>query len=248
VPRLDALIARSTGLSRRQITRLFRAKQIADAHGAVLDDPRLPLQGHDLPRTVIVAGEAVVVRQRFDLLLHKPVGVVTALRDDRHATAYDLLADAPLRTELRAVGRLDKDTSGLLLWTTDGTLLHKLTHPRYGVPRTYHAALAGPFAEPWPGLELDDGHQPEILELAARDADAMHPALVRRCAPAVFATVTITTGRFHEVRRLFAALGTEVLALCRVAFGGIALPPELPPGQWREVDLRATFRGLAPRA
>jgi 16S rRNA pseudouridine516 synthase len=245
---LDALIARSTGLSRRQVMRLFRAKRIADERGVALDDPRVGLHAEDLPRTVIVAGEAVVLRQRADLLLHKPVGVVTALRDDRHATAYDLLAGAPLRSELRPVGRLDKDTSGLLLWTTDGTLLHKLTHPRYAVPRTYHAALAGAFASPPPGLTLDDGHRPEIIELAEREAEAMHPALARPAAAAVFATVTITTGRFHEVRRLFAALGTEVLALSRVGFGSVELPPALPAGAWQEIDLKAIFLGLCPQS
>lgn len=95
MPRLDVLIARSSGLSRRQVTRLFRGKQIADEHGAVLDDPRKQLVAEDLPRTVLVQGSVVVLRSRFELLLHKPVGVVTALRDDRHATAYALLEGAP---------------------------------------------------------------------------------------------------------------------------------------------------------
>ncbi len=247
MPRLDVLIAKNGGLSRRQVTRLFRAKRIADERGVVLDDPRVAVQPGELPRTVLVDGDPIVLRVRFEALLHKPVGVVTALRDDRHATAYDLLADAPLHAELRPVGRLDKDTSGLLLWTTDGTLLHKLTHPRYAVPRTYHVALAGPFAAPTPGLVLDDGHRPDILELAEREAEAMHPGLVRTASARVFATVTITTGRFHEVRRLFAALGSEVVGLCRVRFGEVVLPDALPAGAWEEIDLKTVFRGLAPR-
>ena len=246
MPRLDVLIAKNSGLSRRQVTRLFRAKRIADEHGAVLDDPRLAIQPGELPRTVLVDGDPVVLRVRFDALLHKPVGVVTALRDDRHATAYDLLADAPLHAELRAVGRLDKDTSGLLLWTSDGTLLHKLTHPRYAVHRTYHVALARPFEEPTAELVLDDGHRPEIVELAQCEAEAMHPGLVRPAEARVFATVTITTGRFHEVRRLFAALGSEVVGLCRVAFGGVELPLTLAAGAWEEIDLKERFRGLSP--
>jgi 16S rRNA pseudouridine516 synthase len=246
MPRLDVLIARSSGLSRRQVTRLFRGKHIADEHGRVLDDPRQPLVADDLPRTVLVQGSAVVLRSRFELLLHKPVGVVTALRDDRHATAYALLEGAPLHDDLRAVGRLDKDTSGLLLWTTDGTLLHKLTHPRYALPRTYHAGLAGPFEPPRPELALDDGHRPEIVELAACDEATMHPGLLRSDDTRVFATITITTGRFHEVRRIFAALGTEVVSLCRVAFGGVELPRELEAGAWEEIDLKTRFRGLSP--
>lgn len=249
MPRLDALIAHNTGLSRKQVTRLFRGKRIADAHGKRLDDPRVQLAGDDLPRTVLVDDEPVVLRVRFELLLHKPVGVVTALRDEKHPTAFALLEHAPLHAELRAVGRLDKDTSGLLLWTTDGTLLHKLTHPRYAVPRTYHAALARPFdpTAAIAGLVLDDGHAPEITELRACDADAMHPGLLRTEGVHTFATITITTGRFHEVRRIFAALGSEVLALCRVRFGAIELPEALAPGAWEELDLKAVFRGLSPR-
>jgi 16S rRNA pseudouridine516 synthase len=246
MPRLDALIAKSTGLSRRQVTRLFRARRIAAADGVLLDDPRVTLAGDDLPRTVVVGGEPVVLRTRFDLMLHKPRGVVTALRDARHPTAFELLDDAPMRRDLRAVGRLDKDTTGLLLWTTDGTLLHKLTHPRYAVPRTYHAALARAFDVPPPGLTLDDGHRPDIVELAPRDPAALHPALDRPDHARVFATVTITTGRFHEVRRLFAALGSEVLALARVRFGPLSLPTTLEAGSWESVDLKAAFRGLAP--
>lgn len=144
------------------------------------------------------------------------------------------------------MGRLDKDTSGLLLWTTDGTLLHKLTHPRYALPRTYHVGLAGPFEPPSPELALEDGYRPNIVELAACDEGVMHPGLLRRDDARVFATITITTGRFHEVRRIFASLHTEVVSLCRVGFGGVELPRELEAGAWQELDLKARFRGLAP--
>lgn len=246
MPRLDALIARNSGLSRKQVTRLFRAGRIADEAGQRLDDPRLALTPSELPRRVLVDEQVVVLRVRYDLMLHKPAGVVTALRDARHRTAAQLVADAPLFRDLRAVGRLDKDTVGLLLWTTDGELLHKLTHPRYALPRTYEAALAGPFAAPQPDLVLDDGHAPSIVELKELEPRALHPATPRPEQATVFATITITTGRFHEVRRIFAALGTQVVGLCRVAYGPLGLPAELEPGQWQEVDLKGTFRGLHP--
>ena len=189
-----------------------------------------------------------MLRVRFDLLLHKPVGCVTAHEDARHGTAYELLREAPMFAELRAVGRLDLDTSGLLLWTTDGTAVHKLTHPRYAVPRTYHAGLAGPWQEPTEGLVLDDGHAPRITALVAIAEGDAHPGLRRSPGATHHASITITTGRFHEVRRIFAALGTEVLDLCRVAYGPVTLPADLPAGAWQPLDLAEPFRGLSPVA
>ena len=105
-----------------------------------------------------------------DVALNKPLGCVTALRDPRHPTAYELLRGAPLFGELRPVGRLDLDTSGLLIWSTDGTEIQRLTHPKRAVPRTYQAALAGPFAPLPAKLVLDDGHEPQ--DQRARDAGA----------------------------------------------------------------------------
>jgi 16S rRNA pseudouridine516 synthase len=247
MPRLDAIIAHNLGLSRKQVVRLLRAGRICDESGTRLDDPRLRIVPSDLPRTITIDREPVCLYERYDLILHKPLGVVTALRDDRHPTAYGLLDEAPLRRDLRAVGRLDKDTTGLLLWTTDGTLLHRLTHPRYAVPRVYHVALAGPWDRVPENLVLEDGHRPRIEELLPQPRERMHPGLQAPEDASVFATITVTTGRFHEVRRIFAALRTEVLALCRVRYGTVALPEDLAPGQWRAMDLHAVFRGMHPR-
>ncbi|MBL4687013.1 MAG: rRNA pseudouridine synthase [Nannocystaceae bacterium] len=247
MPRLDVLLARNTGLSRKQVKRLLRAGRLRDAAGQRLDDAALALPPTALPRDVLLDDAPVKLHHRFSLALNKPLGVVTAQRDARHETAYACLHDAPLYRELRGVGRLDKDTSGLLLWTTDGTLLHKLTHPRYGLPRTYHAGLARPFIAPPPDFELDDGHRPVLTTLTRESADAMHPALRRSPNATHFASITIRTGRFHEVRRIFAALQSEVVDLCRVAYGGITLPTDQAAGEWRALDLHAQFRGLSPR-
>jgi 16S rRNA pseudouridine516 synthase len=246
VPRLDALIARNLGLSRREATRLLRAGRVHDPAGQRLDDGRVPCLPSQGPRQVVVDGRPHVLHHRVSVLQHKPLGVVTAHDDPRHPTAYALLGDAPLHRELRAVGRLDLDTSGLLLWTTDGTLLHRLTHPRYGVPREYHVGLAGEFSEPPPDLRLSDGHLPRIAALERRPAASMHPALRRSTHARVHATITLGSGRFHEVRRIFVALGTEVVDLCRVRFGVVELPPGLPAGAHAPIDLHALFRGLDP--
>lgn len=247
MPRLDLLVAKNTPYSRRDVARLFRAGKVRDVAGERLE-PKVGITPSELPKDVVVDGEPIKLRCRYELLLNKPLGVVTAHADRRHPTAYALLRDAPLFDDLRAVGRLDKETSGLLMWTTDGSLLHRLTHPRYAVPRTYHAALARPFERPVEGFTLDDGHAPEIVELTEHPAEAMHPALARPIEAQTYASVTITTGRFHEVRRIFAALGSEVVALARVRFGSVELPHDLPLGEHRAFDLKATFLGLTPRS
>lgn len=246
MPRLDALIARNLGLSRREVTRLLRGGRIHDPAGLRLDDGRVACPPGQGPREVVVDGQPHTLHHRVSMLQHKPLGVVTAHDDLRHPTAYALLRAAPLFRELRAVGRLDLDTSGLLLWTSDGTLLHRLTHPRYGVPREYHVGLAGEFTEPTAALRLSDGHAPRIAALERRTAESMHPALRRSAHAVVHATITLGTGRFHEVRRIFAALGTEVIDLCRVRFGVVELPPTLPAGEHVPIDLHALFRGLDP--
>jgi 16S rRNA pseudouridine516 synthase len=232
--RLADLLARNLGCSRTEARRLLAAGEVTRADGAVLADPRA-----DVPAgtRVIAAGAPLELREAFHALLNKPTGYLTALEDDRHPVAYSLLRDAPLHGELRPVGRLDLDTTGLLLWTTDGTALHRLTHPKRRVPRTYQAALARPFRAPPTDFALEDGHRPDIQQLALIDPDALHPSLARPPEATVWATVTIVGGAYHEVRRIFAALGSHVLALCRVGFGRLDLPRDLAPGAYVPVEI-----------
>jgi 16S rRNA pseudouridine516 synthase len=234
MPRLADLLARNLGCSRTEARRLLAVGEVTSAEGAALDDPRQELPART---RVLVGGEPVELRDAFHALLNKPVGYITALEDDRHPVAYSLLRDAPLYAELRPVGRLDLDTTGLLLWTTDGTALHRLTHPKRRVPRVYQAALARPFREPPGDFTLEDGHRPDIQHLGPLDPAALHPGLARPAEATVFATVTIVGGAYHEVRRIFAALGSHVLALCRVGFGRLALPADLPAGAYVPVEI-----------
>jgi 16S rRNA pseudouridine516 synthase len=250
--RLDALLALNLGCSKTKARDAIAAGRVRGADGAALDDPRADVAATRLPLPVTFDDEPLALVEVAYVLQHKPTGCVTALHDARHATAYALLSDAPLAHELRPVGRLDLDTSGLLLWTTDGAWLQRLTHPKRAVPRTYQAALSGPFrAPPAAGLTLDDGHRPTIADLAPLGRADVHPALVSPGDPGAsqatpeanaettFATITIVGGAYHEVRRIFAALDSHVLALCRVSFGRLALPTDLPAGAWRPVDADA---------
>jgi 16S rRNA pseudouridine516 synthase len=236
--RLDALLALNLGLSKTKARDVLAEGLVLGADGAPLADPRAEIAASSLPLAVTVDGEPLSLVAASYVLQHKPTGVVTALADARHPTAYALLEDAPLFAELRPVGRLDLDTSGLLLWTSEGAWLQRLTHPKHSVPRTYHAALARPFAPPPAvGLTLDDGHRPNLTALATLPREDAHPALAVPGgeAPELFATITIVGGAYHEVRRIFAALGSHVLGLCRVSFGKLALPRDLPAGGWRAI-------------
>ena len=230
--RLDVLLARNAGWSRTAARAVIADGRVQIA-GTVVEDPRREIAPSELPLSVVVDDEELPLHDRVTLALNKPLGCVTALRDPHHPTAYELLREAPLFGELRPVGRLDLDTSGLLIWSTDGTEIQRLTHPKRAVPRTYQAALAGPFAPLPAKLVLDDGHEPKISALAILPRDAAHPSLDVPAETGALATITIIGGAYHEVRRIFAALGSHVLGLCRVSFGDVELPRELAPGEYQ---------------
>lgn len=248
MPRVDRLLARNLSMGRRLATRLFRSGRVCTPDGVPLRDPTLQIRPSELPCEIVIDGHLEVLHARYHILQNKPIGVVTALRDGRHPTVRELLGDIPLVGELRPVGRLDLDVSGLLLWTTEGDLLHRLTHPRYAVPRVYQAALRGPYA-PLPEDEpllLDDGYEPAILGLEALERADAHPSLALPEETQCLATVTVASGQFHEVKRIFAALGSEVIGLCRVAYGSVELPRDLPLGDDLPIDLHAIFADLHP--
>jgi 16S rRNA pseudouridine516 synthase len=233
MPRLDILLARNLGWPRAAARAALPEGRVRDAPGVPFANERADVP---TPLPIVVDDEPVELWDVAYVLQHKPAGYVTALQDARNETAYALLREAPLFDELRPVGRLDLDTSGLLLWTTDGQWLQRLTHPKRAVPRTYHAALAGSFQTPPPNFELDDGHRPTLQALATMTPSEAHVALARPPEATVFATITIVGGAYHEVRRIFAALGSHVHALCRVAYGRLTLPPDLAAGQFRMIQ------------
>jgi 16S rRNA pseudouridine516 synthase len=239
MPSLERLLARNLPCSRKEARRwLYRAG----------DDLPHEIAHNQLPFSISVDGRSIELHDSFHLMLNKPADCVTALHDPIHKTATACIQGAPLLAELRPVGRLDLDTTGLLLWTTDGTWLHRLTHPRTAVPRTYHAALARPFQSLPPDLILRDGHRPSILDLRPLQADEVHPSLLSPDGVSHFANITIAGGAYHEIRRIFAALGSHVLSLCRVSFGTLELPRDLALGQWRPIPTESVARpAFSPR-
>ena len=238
--RLDALLARNLGCSKTAAAALLAAGRVLDEVGQVLADRRRAVDEATLPLPVSVDGARRALVAEAHVLLNKPTGVVTALRDPVHRTAYELVRAAPLHGELRPVGRLDMETTGLLLWTSDGAWVSRLTHPKREVPRTYEAALARPHRPLPHELVLDDGHRPRVQTLTALARDAAHPSLLAPPETAAFATITVVGGAYHEVRRIFAALGSHVLGLCRVGFGRLTLPRGLAMGDFVPIDIRQT--------
>lgn len=207
--------------------------------GRVVRDP-----GHrlDLARArVALDGAPLVAPARVTLLLHKPRGVVTTRSDpEGRPTVFDLLGEAADRPRLVAVGRLDLATSGLLLLTSDGRLADWLTDPRQAIARRYAVTVAGELADEaaarmCAGID-DDGERLRAVGVEIR----------KRSRRETHLRVTLAEGRNREVRRLCAAVGHEVTALRRDAFGGLELG-EVAAGRWRAVgddELRRAFPGV----
>lgn len=227
--RLDRLIAAQLAISRRGASTLIRAGRVT-LDGAIVRRPA----DHVDPDAVDlgVDGEPVAVRREVTLLLHKPAGVLSATHDDHDVTVLGLVPRALRRRGLAPVGRLDRDTTGLLVLTTDGALNHRLTHPGRHVPRVYRAEIVGEAL-------LD---APEST-LAARFAGGIELRDGTRCQPAGFvwrshgvARVTLREGKYHQVKRMVAACGGRVVTLHREAIGDLWLPADLAPGEIREAS------------
>lgn len=226
MPRLDQLLASLGYGSRRQVHDAIAAGQVT-VGGRTADDPGTKVR----PEDVRWAGEALDHPGELLLLLHKPVGLVCSHDEREGASVYGLLPPRWRRRNpvVTSVGRLDKETSGLLLLTDRSALVHRLTSPRHKVPKVYRA-------------ELDRDPPAGTAERWAMGG-WMLPGEREACAPAQLqalgpgrAEVTLTEGRYHQVRRMFAAVGCTVVALHRTQFGPLSLG-DLAPGAWRELTL-----------
>lgn len=238
--RLDRLLANMGYGSRREVQGLVRAGRVTLDGAAVADaDMRLAVTP-DLAERMRVSGARLDPPPGMALMLHKPVGV-TCSHKESGALVYDLLPPRWLAREpaVSTVGRLDKDTSGLLLLTDDGALLHRIISPRQHVAKRYVATLARP-------LDGSEGAVFAAGELMLEGDDKpLAPAVLEPLSP-TRARLTITEGRYHQVRRMFAAVGNHVEALHRDRVGGLELPADLAPGAWRLMgrdEIAAVFAG-----
>jgi 16S rRNA pseudouridine516 synthase len=224
--RLDQLLANLGYCSRRQAREWVEAGRVTVA-GRPVDNFGAKADEAD----VLVDGEPLDHPGSLLLLLHKPVGLVCSHEEREGPNVYSLLPERWRRRNpaVTSIGRLDKDTSGLLLLTDISPLVHRLTSPKHKVPKVYRATLDCDLAP----------------DLAARFASGtlLLDGEKEPCAPAEFkalgpreAELTLTEGRYHQVRRMFAATGSTVLTLHRARFGDLELG-DLPAGQWRELPL-----------
>ena len=216
--RLNRFVARAGALSRR-------AADEAIAAGRVTVDGRVATLGTSVggAEEVRLDGHVLEQEEPVYLLLHKPAGVLTTARDpQRRATVLDLV-DVPQR--VFPVGRLDRDTTGLLLLTNDGDLANRLMHPRHGVEKTYLAEVEG---TPGPGSLR------QLAEGVLLDDGPTAPARVRRLGPHTI-EIVVHEGRKRQVRRMCEAVGHPVRSLHRTSYGGVRLG-SLDPGRWRRLD------------
>jgi 16S rRNA pseudouridine516 synthase len=183
-----------------------------------------------------VEGRDWPVREHALIALHKPAHTECSKKAKHHPSVYALLPAPLLRRDVQAVGRLDEDTTGLLLFTDDGALIHKLTSPKRHVPKLYVVDCAEPVtpaqvAQLLGGVVLHD----DPLPVRAASCEISGERELQ---------LTLTEGKYHQVKRMVAATGNHVVSLRRVAFGALQLPADLAPGQWRWVEAEAIAPGL----
>lgn len=223
--RLDKLLAQSGERTRSEAVAAVRAGLVCVNGSPVRDSGKKVADGD----TVTLSGQVVRNSQYQYYMLHKPAGVLTAARDSRAPTVMELLPEKLSRRKVLPVGRLDKDTTGLLLLTNDGALAHALLAPKSHVWKRYIARVTGclddkdiaAFAE---GLELSDfTARPAELSILRAEADGSEAAVMLR------------EGKFHQVKRMFWECGHEVKSLRRDRFGPLELDEALEPGGFREL-------------
>ena len=222
--RLDKFLSDLGIGSRREVRDWIRAGRVA-LNGAAARSPELKLDPAGC--SVSLDGKALRYQANHYYMMDKPVGVITATEDPTQKTVLDLLPPELQRLGLFPVGRLDKDTSGLLILTNDGDFAHRVTAPKTGVEKRYLAEVdgipdvddVGAFAE---GLVLGDGTKclPAGLE----------------CLGGARCIVTVQEGKYHQVKRMLASRGKPVLSLRRLSIGGLELDETLGPGRIRELD------------
>ena len=222
----------SQGFGTRRLCAGLIENGLVTVRGEVLSEPATEIDVSTWPVAYTVQGQSWDYQQRAYVMLNKPAGYECSHRPGAWPSVYTLLP-APLRQRptpgkvqgVQAVGRLDQDTTGLLLLSDDGAFIHRMNSPRHHVPKVYEVTTKHPLDERQitrlkSGVVLDDDPKP----VAAADAQALGEHHLQ---------LTLTEGKYHQVKRMVAAVGNRVEALHRSRIGGLALPTDLAPGEWR---------------
>ncbi|MGL4992451.1 MAG: pseudouridine synthase [Sarcina sp.] len=225
--RLDKILSNLGYGTRKEIKKVIKSG-IVSVNGKFVKDANLKVNPYE--DIIFVGEEEVVYRKFIYLLMNKPAGVISATFDPKEETVVDLLYPEHQVFEPFPVGRLDKDTVGLLLLTNDGELNHKLISPKSGVDKIYFAHINAPITEAdikafKNGITLDDGYKCRSGNLE----------IIENLEDMAKVYVTIHEGKFHQVKRMFEARGKKVTYLRRVKFGSIDIDESLAEGEYREL-------------
>ncbi len=224
--RLDKILSNMGHGSRKEVKQLIKEGAV-EVDGKVVKDSSIQLNIDN--QQVSVFGKALIYREFVYLMMNKPQGVISATEDAREKTVVDLLSDEYKAFDVAPVGRLDKDTEGFLLLTNDGQLAHQLLSPKKHIPKTYFARISGSVTmadseEFKNGVVLDDGYKTLPAELLIHISDEISEI-----------NITIYEGKFHQIKRMFEAVGKKVVYLKRVSMGKLSLDESLELGQYREL-------------
>lgn len=231
--RLDRWLVTLGVGSRSQVQKLVRSGAVT-VNGAVVRDPGQSCDEHG---ALTLRGEALDGRLMRHVMLYKPAGLLTAARDKKQPTVMDLLPETYAAIGCMPVGRLDKDTTGLLLLTCDGELNHRLLAPARHVDKVYRATVDGSLGQ------QDMDAFAAGLHLGDFDAQPAELVIEQSSETQATALVTIHEGKFHQVKRMFEAVGRTVLTLHRLTFGPLELRG-VEEGEWRELtgeEVRALY-------
>lgn len=225
VMRLDRLLANSGYGSRTTVKEMIRKGEVA-VDGKIVTDQGLHVD-ESAKHTIEVSGSKAKTRKYLHYMMNKPAGVITALDDKRHETVASFIPANLLTAGIFPVGRLDIDTTGLLLLTNDGTLCHRLTGPKWHVDKEYYFELSGKYLDHSDVIKLEKG-------LVLADGTVCKPAKLE-ILQSYSGLLTIREGKYHQVKRMMKDLGGTVTVLERRRMGDIVLDESLAPGEIREL-------------
>ena len=222
--RLDKILANAMIGSRKEVVKLIRSGTVS-VDGKSVTDPATKVNPDD--SSIVANGTLVCYREHYHLMLNKPDGYICAREDMREQTVLDLLPDDEFpKNKLFPAGRLDKDTEGFVFLTTDGKLAHRVTGPKNHVNKKYFVTIDKTIKPEWvanfkQGIVIDDGYKCKSAFLEIFSENTCH--------------LTIFEGKFHQVKRMFEALGTTVTYLKRVQIGSLVLDDTLKLGEYRHL-------------
>ena len=229
--RLDKFLAHTGFGTRKEVKQLLKSKAVT-VDGEIKTDAKYQVKTQE--QCVKVYDELVLYKEYVYFMMNKPGGYLSATSDARYQTVTDLLHADDLKYEVFPAGRLDRDTEGLVLLTNDGQLSHDIISPKKDVFKTYLAHLTGDLTEESrqkieAGVEIFDGQDQLFLTKPAR------VQVMSQTDELTIVTISITEGKFHQVKRMFASVGCKVVYLKRLSIGTLALDEGLALGEYREL-------------